>query len=240
MDEADAKAGARCLWRSPVSLDPAIRSTRPDRRDRLVIGRWRGLAVHALRGAGSAQRIGKRLISGGGGVLSRSVCRRRTGTRLVKRDTAPVAARRERYLDTGRALRTLCRERGCAGRQDRHAALPGRLSRLRYAKHSAATAAGTKPSRDAALYWNGPGGATRCLRKDAGLSGPLSRKLGRSPHANLAPEERRVGARLQFFEAEPRHHIDDREAARCHIDDRELGIDPLDAGRGSQRIGAAA
>src|SRR5438105_4826935 len=180
MDEFDAKAGAGRLRRAPVSPRPAFRSTGQDRRDRLVARRWRGLAVHALRGAGSAQRIGKRLISGGGGVLSRSVQRRRTGPRLVERDTAAVAARRERYLDTGRALRTLCRERGCAGRQDRHAALPGRLSRLRCAEHPVATAAGTKPSRDAALYWNGSRGAAGCLRQGTGLSGPLSWKLSQS------------------------------------------------------------
>src|SRR5205823_7073513 len=46
-------------------------------------------------------------------------------------------------------------ECSCTECKDRLAALPGRPSRFRCAEHPAATAAGTKPSRNTALCWNG-------------------------------------------------------------------------------------
>src|SRR5437763_15357233 len=106
MDELDAEAGAGCLWRAPGSPRPAFRSTGPDRHDRLVARRRRGVAVHPRRRGGSPQWTRKPLISGGGRVLSGFMQRQRTGPGLVARDTAAVAAGRERYLGTGRALPT--------------------------------------------------------------------------------------------------------------------------------------
>src|SRR5207237_5525017 len=102
--------------------------------------------------AGEAARLNgprKSLISGGGRVLPRFMQRQGTGPGLVERDTAAVAAGRERYLDTGRAMPTPSGECSCAGCEDRHAALSGRLSRFRRAAHSAAAVAGTTPSRNA-------------------------------------------------------------------------------------------
>src|SRR3954451_24851984 len=58
--------------------------------------------------------------------------------------------------------------------------------------------------------------------------------------ASSAMVERRVGAFLQFVEGEAGDHVRDDKALRGHVDDREVGIDALDAGGGSERIGAAA